>query len=290
MRRSVRPILIFFAVLFSLSLGTAAFAVEEPVDPPEGKALWEFGLFNAAARIPDYRGSDEYQTYVLPLPYVIYRGRIIQADREGVRGIFFRTDRWESSFSAWGNPPVDEDNDDRRGMPELDAIFEFGPAIRWYFLGRDFPDSLYAQASIRAASSIDFGELDVGYEGIHGAVNLVYDNTRLLRDLGIGFGANLGLDVADDRFNGYFYDVDPAYATPDRPAFSAGGGYGGFSLAVNARKRLTKSLSFGVYSRWENSSGAAFEDSPLVGTENNFTIGCALTWKIWESEARAPVD
>lgn len=283
------PFWILLAALFFLSLGTAAFA-EEPVDPPEGQALWEFGLFNAAARIPDYRGSDEYQTYVLPLPYVIYRGRIIQADREGVRGIFFRTDRLESSFSVWGNPPVNDDNDARRGMPDLDAIFEAGPAIRWFFLGRDFPDSLHAQASIRAASSIDFGELDIRYEGIHGAVNLVYDNTRLLRDLGIGFGANLGLDIADGGLNGYFYDVDPAYATPNRPAFSSGGGYAGLSLAVNARKRLTESLSFGVYSRWENSTGAAYADSPLVGTENNFTIGCALTWKIWQSEARAPVD
>ncbi len=30
------------------------------------KPLWEFGLFAGAARLPDYRGSDEHKTYVLP--------------------------------------------------------------------------------------------------------------------------------------------------------------------------------------------------------------------------------
>jgi MipA family protein len=281
-------VLLLLLLPLPLPLGSAVGFAGEPVDPPEGPALWELGLFNVAARLPHYRGSDEYRTYVFPLPYFIYRGEIVQADREGLRGIFFRSERLESSFSFWGNPPVDDDNEARRGMPDMDAIVEAGPALRWFFLGRGFPDPLYAQASVRAAASIDFGEPELRYRGIHGALNLVYDNTRLLGDAGIGFGFNFGLDIADARLNGYFYDVDPAYATPDRPVFEAGGGYAGVSLAVNARKRLTDRLSFGVYGRWENSAGATFADSPLTGTENNFTVGCALTWKIFESKARAP--
>ena len=48
---------------------------------PEGEAdrlvprpLWELGLGVAALRLPDYRGSDQSSTYLLPLPYVVYRG------------------------------------------------------------------------------------------------------------------------------------------------------------------------------------------------------------------------
>jgi len=47
---------------------------------------WELGLGLAGLSIPDYRGSDEQRGYLLPLPYVQYRGEIFQIDREGAHG------------------------------------------------------------------------------------------------------------------------------------------------------------------------------------------------------------
>jgi len=262
-----------------------------PVQADEDeKPLWEIGLFSGAARIPHYRGSDEYNWYVVPLPYVIYRGEIIQADREGVKGIFFKTESFESSLSLSGNPPVDGDNDAREGMPDLDAMFEVGPSLKWHFTG-DFlnqSDALYAQIALRAASSIGFDSgVDLSYLGLHADISLSYANQSLFKNQEIGFGGKIAADFADKDLNAYFYDVEQEYERPDRPSYESDSGYAGFSLSGWAYKKLTRVLSLGFYSRWDNISGAVYEDSPLVKEKNNFTFGCALNWKIWESKRKA---
>jgi len=270
-------------VFFSLSIACPAQAEEE-------KPLWEIGLFSGAARIPHYRGSDEYNWYVLPLPYVIYRGQILQADREGVKGIFFKTKSFESSISVSGNPPVDGDNDAREGMPDLDAMFEIGPSLKWHLAG-DFlnhGDALYAQIALRAASSIAFDSgVDFSYLGFHADLSLAYANQSLFKNQEIGFGGKIAADFADSDLNAYFYDVEQEYARDDRHFYASDSGYAGFSLSGWVHKKLTGVLSLGFYSRWDNISGAVYEDSPLVKEKNNFTIGCALDWNIWESKRKA---
>ena len=47
--------------------------------------LWEAGLGVAGISFPDYRGADERQYYLLPMPYLVYRGEFLKADRQRVR-------------------------------------------------------------------------------------------------------------------------------------------------------------------------------------------------------------
>lgn len=268
-----------------------------PVSPCPGQTddetpsspLWEIGLFTGAARVPHYRGSDEYEWYVLPLPYLVYRGDIFQADREGVRGIFYKGDDFETDISLSGNPPVSDDNDARDGMAELDAVFEVGPALKWFPLGRDPMDTMYASLAVRAVNSLGFDDgIDLAYQGIHGELAWVYRNQRLLKDLGVTFRLKASLDYGDSDFNRYFYEVPERDARPGRPAYDASSGYAGCAASFSAQKRLTDRFSLGFYSRWQNVTGATFEDSPLVREKNNFTVGAALIWKMFESERRAP--
>ena len=42
----------------------------------EDKPLWEFGLGAASLSFPAYRGSDQRRNFLLPVPYVIYRGEV----------------------------------------------------------------------------------------------------------------------------------------------------------------------------------------------------------------------
>ena len=53
----------------------------------QDKPLWELGLGAGVLRAPDYRGSANHTTYVAPIPYLIYRGRHVQVDREGCTAI-----------------------------------------------------------------------------------------------------------------------------------------------------------------------------------------------------------
>lgn len=251
-------------------------AVAKP-GAPVMEPLWEVGLFNFVADLPHYPGSDESRVYAFPAPFFSYRGKYLRASREGVRGIFYQGPQIETSISLSGNPPVDEDNEARAGMPGLDAIGQAGPSVKWYFLGRDPVDRVYLQASARAAASIDFASgLQVRYQGVAGGLDAVYYNRSRFRDQRIKFQFTLGLNAADRVYNGYFYDVAPAYATVQRPAYHADAGYGGASLAFSMQYDMTPLVSLGFYSRWDNLSGAVFADSPLVKQENNFVVGAVV--------------
>ncbi len=271
------------SILFILLTGLSVAGLAEE-EQPEGKPLWEAGLFNGLASFPDYRGSDERSTYLLPLPYLIYRGEVVRANREGLNGIFWKGDRMETFLSFGGNPPVDEDNKARRGMPDIGAIVEVGPGLKIFLREQDAANPLYIKAGVRAAISVDTDDLGMAYRGIRGNAKLIYRNQTWLEAQDVKIGLNAAVDFANREYNSFLYDVDREYALPERPAYRADGGYTGFSLSANAVRKLNDRWSVGAYYRWDNLSGTAYADSPLVKTENNHILGLALIWKFAESE------
>ncbi len=274
-----------------LLIGTAAGADTAPTSEPIMKPLWEVGIFNFVSSIPDYRGADESTIYAFPLPYLIYRGKHLRATREGVRGIFYQDRHFETSISASGNPPVNKDNQARAGMPELDAIGELGPSVKWFFLGRDPLDKLYLQVSARAAASIGFGSgPQMAYRGIAAGLDAVYFNQSRWRDIGLKYRFAAGVSAGDAGYHRYFYQVAPDYATPERPAYRADAGYGGFSLSASMQYEIARHVSIGFYTRWDNLDGAAFADSPLVKAKDNFVVGAALILKPWSSAKLVPSE
>ena len=88
MRNMIRILL-----LSLLSVGVGA-------DELERLPKWELGLGLAAVNLPDYPGADQSQSYVLPFPYIIYRGARLKAGREGLRGLLFESKRWDLDISA----------------------------------------------------------------------------------------------------------------------------------------------------------------------------------------------
>ena len=104
-------------------LSSVAMAAEE-------KPLWELGAGVAAFSFPYYRGSDQTNNFVLPVPYFTYHGDFFKADRHGIRGSFFDSDRIDLSVSLALSPPGSSDDiRARSGMPNLDATFEIGPQM-----------------------------------------------------------------------------------------------------------------------------------------------------------------
>lgn len=248
--------------------------------------LWEVGLFSGVARLPHYLGSDEYKLYVLPLPYLIYRGEFLKVDRDGFKGILFENDQIESGMSVSGNPPVDEDNEAREGMPELEAILEAGPLLKYYLNERHARNPLYISLSARAVIAVDPGPIDMTHEGFKSGLGLTYRNHTWLEEQRISFGLRTTVEFADQECNSYFYDVESAYANASRPAYKSGGGYANFSISATTSKRLSNNWALGSYYRWDSVAGAVFRDSPLVKAENNHIIGVAVIWNIHRSRTR----
>src|SRR5271154_4068647 len=90
--------------------------------------LWEFGLGAGAIAFQDYRGSDTTHAHPLPVPYFVYNGKFLKADRDGVRGTLFNQDRLEINLSFNLTTPVRNDRE-RSGMPDLRSTVEAGPSI-----------------------------------------------------------------------------------------------------------------------------------------------------------------
>ena len=247
---------------------------------------WELGVVAGAARIPHYRGAEEYKWYVVPLPYFVYRGERVQADREGIRGLFYKGPRVETDISLGGNPPVKDGTGAREGMPDLDPLVELGPAARLFLYKGRVVSSIALQASARGVCSFDRDDLGPGYVGLRGDLALILGSFIPSRGSPWRMGARADVDFGDQDYHRYFYDVDPVYVLPGRPEYHSEPGYGGCSVSAFVVRKLFDGVSVSAYGKWINIEGAVYEDSPLVREHDNFIFGTALTWRFAESKVR----
>jgi MipA family protein len=263
------------------SFGRALAAACATLLPPHAQAdqlpLWELGAGATVLNFPDYRGSNERNTLLLPIPYLIYRGDVLRLDREGLRGLLFESDRLELDISANATIPVkSEDNAARRGMPDLDPTVEIGPSLNLTLLGsRKEKTELQLRLPVRAVISTDFSHAHS--QGVVFEPKLNLD--LRLREGGVGWRAGIGAGpiFVADQWAQYFYSVPAAFATPTRPAFSADGGYAGTQLTLSLTWR-SRTLWAGAFLRQDWLKGASFEDSPLVKSDQSLAFGVAFAY------------
>jgi outer membrane scaffolding protein for murein synthesis (MipA/OmpV family) len=253
----------------------------------EEKPLWELGVGVTGLAFPDYRGSDQTRHYVLPIPYAVYRGSFFRADRDGVRGIFVDNENLRVHASIGASFPVDSNDNDARGdMPDLEPTVELGPAVDLTLWRSPAAGTkLTLRLPLRFAFTVERSPEYIGW--------LFTPRLNLdINDIGGLPGWNLGLFASpgygDARNHGYFYSVDPAYATPARPAYTAGAGYNGLEFLAAVSKRFPQ-YWIGAFVRYDMLAGAEFLDSPLVRTRGYFAAGVAMAWIFAESTQRVNV-
>ena len=263
------------ALLFACCAGHA-FAAEKP--------LWELGAGISALSLPDYRGSDQTSLYAIPFPYLVYRGAFLKADRHGIRGTFFGSDRLELNLSLGASLPVNsDDNRARQGMPDLQPTVELGPSLDLkLWRTPDRRTRLDLRLPVRTAVTVKGGMDDVGWV-FSPRLNLDISDVAGLAGWNLGLLA--GPMVGSARNHDYFYTVAPQYATAGRPAYEAKGGYAGSQFMMTASKRYPK-YWLGAFARWDSLKGAVFADSPLVKREGYFAAGVGIAWILGESSTR----
>jgi MipA family protein len=248
------------------------------------RPVWEAGIGATALSLPDYRGSDRSRSYLLPLPYFIYRGRLFSVDRGGLKAELLDRGRLELDFSLNLSVPVRSDgNDARAGMPSLKPALEVGPQLLadlWNSPGGRA--KLQLQLPLRYAFALGRSTRDAGFI-FHPRLGLD------VRDFASVPGLNAGLIVgpmfATARQHDYFYTVDPQYATAARPAYQASSGYSGMQLTMSLSKRFPD-YWFGAFLRADWLGGATFRDSPLVRRDATVAAGIAVSWIFAVSEDR----
>ena len=238
------------------------------------RPLWELGIGVAALSLPDYRGSDQSSAYLLPLPYVVYRGTFLKADRDGTRALLLDSQRVKVDVSVAASTPArSRDNVARQGMPNLPGTFEIGPNVNITLLGSaDQKPRLDLRLPLRAAITLQRSPKTVG------ATFSPHLNLDLATFAGgWNVGMLIGPQFGDQRFHQQYYGVDAAYATAQRPAYSARGGYAGWD-AIAATSRRFGNMWVGAFVRYDSVRGAAFEDSPLVRRLSGVTAGFGISW------------
>ena len=259
------------AVLAAACFAHCALAKEEP--------LYEFGLGLGAIVFEDYRGSNTAHGYPLPLPYILYNGKFLKANRDGIRGTLFNQDRFELNLSFDATTPVRSDRE-RSGMPDLKSTVELGPSFDLHLMrSADRRVKLDLRMPVRAAMTVEASPKIIGWTF----------TPRLALDIRgpMGFeGWNLGLLTgplfANRRYDDYFYTVAPQFATATRPAYQSNGGYAGTQFITALSKRFPK-FWVGAYVRYDTLAGAAFAESPLVQRKSYLVGGLGISWIISKS-------
>lgn len=282
--KSLQPLPLVLGYLCLLSVAGAAAPARAAQDLP----LWEAGVGLATVSFPAYRGSDQRQAFVLPTPYFVYRGEFLKADREGVRAELFDSDRAELTVSAALSPPAaSEDIRVRSGMSDLRANVEIGPQLNltlWETENK--ARQLKLLLPLRAAYTLERSPQSLGWV-LHPKLNL--DVTDVPGLPGWNFGLQAGPLFGDRKQHQYFYGVDAAFATAERPAYRASAGFAGMQYLVGVSKRYARHW-VGAFLRYDSLRGATFESSPLVRSRGYMAGGFAVSWVLGESSERVSAD
>ena len=137
-----------------------------------------------AIAFDDYRGSDTTHAYPLPLPYILYNGKFLKANRDGMRGTLFNQDRFELNLSFDATTPVRNDRE-RSGMPDLKSTVELGPSFDLHLMRSDDAQG-EARSAHAGARRDDGGGIAENHRlDIHAAAGARYRRSVGLRTAGI---------------------------------------------------------------------------------------------------------
>lgn len=263
-----------------ISLLLLGLALVQQTLAAEKLPLWEYGVGLAGWHAPHYLGADQHRGYLLPVPYFVYRGAFLRADREGVRGLLFDGDRLDIRLSGGGALPVDsDDNTAREGMDDLDFMLEVGPTLQYQLLDSG-DQQLRFDLPVRAAFTL--GSDFLNHQGWTA-------NPRFRHELELKpwtITSTAGLVFSDRRYHGYIYDVGPADVRQGRPQYQSSAGFTAsrFSLGV---KRRFGGYFVGAQVSYYNLNGAANDNSPLLRQDDYVTVGMIIAKVLGESKQKA---
>jgi outer membrane scaffolding protein for murein synthesis (MipA/OmpV family) len=257
---------------FALSLSASAHA---QTATPAPQPLWEFGGVGLAVSQQAYPGASQRVSRGLVLPYLVYRGQFLRADRDTVGLRAFKTPAFELDVGFAASLGSNSDEiDARRGMPDLGTLVEFGPRLKWNLGDVGSSGRLRAEFALRGVYDLSDS---FSYKGVSFEPRLIYE-TQLAG--GWRLGTNAGVVMGNRRLGDTFYGVAPQFATSLRPAYEADSGLVAWRLGANISRALTPHLRLVGFARLDSVAGAANKASPLVERNSGTTVGAGLiyTW------------
>jgi outer membrane scaffolding protein for murein synthesis (MipA/OmpV family) len=250
---------------------------------PATLPLWEVGVLAGAASTPAYPASTERTYRGLVLPYLIYRGDIVRADRGGIGARLLRTDDIELDVGfAASLPASSSDIAARKDMPDLGTLIEFGPRLKGTLARPASGGRVRFELPLRSVLEINNGVRSQGYAL---EPEVIYE----MRDIGGNWRLSTSASavIGDSALNQYFYGVPTAYATAQRAAYEARAGLIATRLTINAAKSINPDLRVYGFVRYESYANSANQTSPLYLQTSGSSIGVGVSWALRRSTTMA---
>ncbi len=241
---------------------------------PPAQPLWELGVAAGAVSTPSYPGASDRETRGLALPIFIYRGKVFRSDQGGIGARVFKSDKAELDIGLAASLPAESDDvAARAGMPDLGTLAEFGPRLKLRLARFDAYSGLRADLPLRAVMEVRGG---VRHQGYTFEPRLVYE--RRSADGKWVFDTQVAAVVGDAKINRYFYEVQPAFATATRAAYSADAGLILVRAGVFAARVINPDVRVYGFLRAENYGVGSNKNSPLHLKDNGVSAGLGLLW------------
>jgi outer membrane protein len=248
-----------------------------------GLPLWELGVIGGAVSTPAYSGAQDRSSRRLVLPYLIYRGKVLRSDGSGIGARLVNTDRLELNIGfAASLPARSSDVAARAGMPDLGTLVEFGPRVKYRLARLNRSSVLRIEAPLRTVIEMRSG---VRRQGWAFEPKLVYEKTA--GQDAWSLDATLGLVFGSAALNRYFYEVEPRFATPARPAYSARAGLMLVRGGLSASYQLSADVRLYSFLRYDSYANAVNRASPLLRQSSGSSAGLGLSWTLSRSSRRA---
>lgn len=249
-----------------------------------GLPLWEIGALGVAVSQQAYPGANQQKNGVGVLPYFVYRGKWLRADRDtlGLRAIDTPRIKLDVGFAgALGSSSADVTV--RQGMPDLGTLVEFGPRLRIELSDPAQRSNGRWRLDLPVRGVFDLSD---GFKqrGVSFEPRLVFDRRS---NYGLSYSASVSAVVGNQRLNDTFYGVAPAYMNATRPAYQAQSGLVAVRAGVSASYRFNPDWQLFTYARIDSVAGAANRNSPLVQRNTGATVGIGLSYTLARSSSRA---
>jgi outer membrane scaffolding protein for murein synthesis (MipA/OmpV family) len=240
-----------------------------------GQALWELGGAAFGVSQQAYPGADQQIARALALPFFIYRGEVLRADRDtaGIRAL--KTERFELDIGVAGSFGAGSDEiEARQGMRDLGTLVELGPRLKWQLGSGPGGGRWRAEFPLRVVFDLSDGAAN---RGLSFEPELVFER---LSSGGWRYQTSVGAIVADTRLARTFYEVTASEATALRPAYSARSGLVAWRWSTSASRSLGPDWRVFGFLRLDSVAGSANRNSPLIKRTTGATagLGVAYTW------------
>ncbi len=244
------------------------------------KSKLDLGVGYGTGSVPHYPASNQNQNESLFLPIIMYRGDVLKSDREdGTRVELFKSLELDInlSFGATFNNDSSE-NEARRNMPNLNYTLETGPALNFKlwsvsdygFLRLQIPVRLTFETNFKTTSFLGFVfEPELRFQRL----NFLIPNLRS--------STSVASEFFSQRVANYFYEVEPEYATANRPTYTGQEGLSAFKLSQNFIYEYEK-FSFIMGTAYSNFSYSVNKNSSLFKSVHNQSYFIAIAWLFYK--------